>query len=141
MKKKKEKLITQFNMMLYLPQKLFPFIEEYKKVFDVTDKTIFAYNNVIYCNEPLPEHLERHETIHLKRQNKIGCDIWVTNYLRNPMFRLKEEVIAYREQLECIKDRNERNTLRIQCAKDLSSPLYGSICTYADAYNLLLLSH
>ena len=47
MRKKKEKLITQFNMMLYLPQKLFPFIEEYKKVFDVTDKTIFAYNNVI----------------------------------------------------------------------------------------------
>lgn len=124
-------------MMLYLPQKLFPFIKEYKKVFAITDKTIFAYNNVIYCDQPLPEHLEVHEIRHLKRQNKIGCDVWVTNYLNNPLFMLKEEVIAYRDQLDFIKDRNERDKLRIQCAKDLSSPLYGSVCTYKEAYDLL----
>lgn len=129
--------MKQYNMMLYLPQKLFPFIEEYKKVFDVTDKTIFAYNNIIYCDTPLPEHLETHERRHLIRQNKIGADIWITNYLRNPLFRLKEEVIAYREQVGSIKDRNERNLLKIQCAKDLSSSLYGNICTYQEAYNLL----
>lgn len=124
-------------MMIYLPQDKFPFIEEYKKVFAVTNKTIFAYNNVIYCNGPLPEHLEVHERRHLIRQNKIGCDIWVTNYLKNPMFMLKEEVIAYRDQLDFIKDRNDRDKLRIQCAKDLSSSLYGNVCTYSEAYKLL----
>lgn len=124
-------------MILYLPQKSFPFIEEYKKVFNITENTIFAYNNVIYCDKPLLEHLVVHEMRHLKRQNKIGCDIWVTNYLRNPLFMLKEEVIAYLDQLDFIKDRNERDKLRIQCAKDLSSPLYGNICTYQEAYNLL----
>lgn len=123
--------------MIYKPQNLFPFLEEYKKVFPINDKTIFAYDKVIYCNERLPVHLEVHERRHLIRQQKIGCDIWVTNYLRNPIFRMKEEVIAYREQLDYIKDKNERDLLRRKCAIDLSSPLYGSLCTYNEAYKLL----
>lgn len=124
--------------MLYKPQSQFPLLEEYKKVFAVTDKTIFAYNKVIYSNERLPIHLEIHERRHLIRQQKIGVDLWVSNYLGHTGFRLKEEVIAYKEQLASIKDKNERDLLRRQCAIDLSSPLYGNIVSYKEAYELLL---
>lgn len=123
--------------MLYRPQSEFPMLEEYKKVFDVTDNTIFAYDKVIYSNKELPVHLEVHERRHLIRQQKIGVDKWCEMYLTDIKFRLKEEVIAYKEQLESISDRNQRDKLRKICAKDLSSPLYGNIISYEEAYSLL----
>lgn len=124
--------------MIYKPQEECPALERYKKVFPIEFGTIIAYDKVIYSNFKLPIHLEIHERRHLIRQQKMGLDIWVTNYLENPLFMLKEEVLAYREQVDSIKDRNERDILRRQCAKDLSSKLYNNIVTYQEAYNLLV---
>lgn len=132
MRKKRKKLT-----MLYRPQKDFPLLERYKKVFPINDRTIIAYDKVIYCNEKLPQHLEIHERRHLIRQEKQGLDVWVNKYLSDVKFRLNEEVIAYREQCESIKDRNVRERLRIMCAKDLSSPLYGNLVTFEEALKLL----
>jgi hypothetical protein len=52
------------------PQKDFPLMERYKKVFPIDDKTIFAYNGDIYCNYPLPPDLIIHEETHLRQQEK-----------------------------------------------------------------------
>ena len=123
--------------MIYKPQSEFPLLKEYKAVFDVTEHTIFAYDKVIYSNNTLPQHLEIHERRHLIRQDKMGLDTWVKNYLEDPVFRLKEEVIAYKEQLLSIKDREKRNYLKKMCVKDLCSPLYGSICSKEEAEKLL----
>lgn len=123
--------------MLYKPQSEFPLLERYKEVFKTNEHTIFAYNKVIYCNQQLPQHLEIHERRHLIRQQNIGVDLWCEKYLTNTQFRLNEEVIAYREQLLSIKDRSKRHQLRLLCAKDLSSPLYGGICNYQEAIKLL----
>lgn len=123
--------------MIYKPQSEFPLLERYKEVFGVTPNTIFAYDKVIYCDYELPEHLQIHERRHLIRQQKIGVDEWVDKYLTDTQFRLNEEVIAYKEQLESVKNRSARHRLRIQCANDLASPLYGNIVTLQEAIKLL----
>jgi hypothetical protein len=123
--------------MIYKPQSECPILERYKAAFDITDRTIIAYDKVIYCNEQLPFHLEIHERRHLIRQEKQGVDEWVEKYINDKDFRLKEELIAYKEQCASIPDRNLREKLRIMCAKDLSSPLYGSIISFQEALKLL----
>lgn len=123
--------------MIYKPQSKFPLLDRYKEIFDVTPYTIFAYDKVIYCDYELPEHLQVHERRHLIRQQKMGVDEWVERYLTDTKFRLNEEVIAYREQLESVKNRSARHRLRIQCANDLASSLYGNIVTLQEAMDLL----
>jgi hypothetical protein len=119
------------------PQSEFPLLEDYKKVFAITYKTIFAYDDIIYTNYPLPPDLLVHEKYHLQRQAKQGVDIWVANFLTDPEFRLEEEALAYKAQLESIKDRELRNKIRIESARNLSSSLYGNIINFEDAFKLL----
>lgn len=124
-------------MELYKKQSDFPFLEEYKKHFKVTGETIFAYNGKIYTNEKLlPPDILMHELIHLKRQNKIGADKWVKRYLEDDQFRLNEEVIAYKAQLDFYKDRNEKNLCRLKCVRALSEN-YGNIIEPLEAFKLL----
>lgn len=115
----------------------FPYLEQYRKKFKVTDRTIFAYNKEIYSNYELSEDLLLHEIKHIEQQNRIGADLWVEKYLNNRQFRLNEEVEAYQAQLAFIKDRNQRYKLKILCAKTLSSDLYGNIITFDKALKLL----
>ena len=124
-------------MIKQLPQKDFPLLEEYKKVFDITPETIFAYDDTIYCDYGLPNHLIIHEITHHEQQKRYGLEKWVELYLTDVEFRLKMEVEAYRHQISTISDRNNKLRLRLECAKDLSSSLYGNICTYEEALELL----
>lgn len=124
-------------MVTIRPQKDFPFIEEYKKQFAVTSGTIFAGGDSIYTDYKLTEDLLVHELVHLRQQAKHGLLEWVHDFLEYPEFRLKQEVEAYREQLKSIKDRNHRNTVRLESAKNLSSSLYGNIISYDDALKAL----
>lgn len=122
---------------MFKPQKDFPLLEEYNKVFAISDRTIFAYDNCIYCNYPLTDDLIIHEETHFKQQDKYGLDEWVTRYLTDDVFRLDMEVEAYRKQLASIKDREVRNKVRIVSAKQLSSDLYGDIIEFSEAFRLL----
>ena len=121
----------------YKLQKDFPLIEEYSKVFDVTDRTVFAYDNCIYTNYQLPPDIVVHEKEHLKQQEKYGLEHWVTNYFVDLGFRLEMEVKAYRKQLMSIKDREFRFHVRRECAEHLSSGLYGNIINLEDALKIL----
>lgn len=118
-------------------QNQFPKLEEYKKHFNVTEKTIFAYDNCIYTNYQLPQDILIHEIEHLKQQKRDGLDFWLTNYLNDHKYRLKQEIEAYRVQLQSIKDRNLRAKIRIESAKNLSSDLYGGIISNERALNIL----
>lgn len=124
-------------MVKQLPQAEFPLIEEYRKVFDITEHTIFAYNDVIYSDDGLPNHLIVHEITHHEQQKRDGLDYWVEHYLTDPKYRLRMEVEAYKHQLSVVDDRNNKARLKIECAKNLSSSLYGNICTYEEAIGLL----
>ena len=124
-------------MILY-PQSEFPLLKEYSRHFDITPKTIFAYDHKIYSNGNLPEHLIVHEQTHHKQQDKYGLDNWVEKYLNDNKFRLLMEIEAYQTQLKSIKDRNTRVKVAMESAKNLSSSLYGNIIDYKEALKVLL---
>lgn len=116
------------------PQAEFPLMEEYKKYFAITDKTIFALSPYIYTDYELTPDLLVHERQHLKQQDKVGVTEWVYDFLYSPKKRLEYEIDAYKAQLRSIKDRNHRHKIRMESARNLSSALYGNIISYDDAF-------
>lgn len=118
------------------PQKEFPHLERYKQVFNITDKTVFAYDMNIYSDYDLPYHLIVHENVHFQQQKKWGLDTWTEMYLTDKNFRAMQEVEAYLAEIQSIKDRNERLRHRMYCAKVLSSDLY-NVMSCDEAYKLL----
>ena len=119
------------------PQVDFPLMDEYKKYFEINDRTVFALGEFIYTNYPLTPDLLIHELVHLRQQEQIGVKEWVYDFLYVPERRLEFELEAYREQLKSIKDREKRNKIRHESARNLSSALYGNIITKDDAFTLL----
>lgn len=119
------------------PQKEFPHLDIFKSKFAVTDKTLFAWDNVIYCNYTPTNDLITHEITHFKQQNEYGLENWLEYYLKDDKFRLKMEIEAYRNQLNDIKDRNTRAKLRMEVSKHISSSMYGNIISYEDALRVL----
>ena len=115
----------------------FPLLEKYKEYFKIDENTIFAYDEDIYTNNPLPIDLLAHEIVHLAQQKEYGVKKWVDKYLKDKKFRLKQELEAYKEQLKYYKDRNDKNRARIVFAEQLSSSLYKLDITKQEAFNLL----
>ncbi len=119
------------------PQDEFPHLDKFKERFDVSDKTLFAWDNVIYSHYPVSSDLIIHESTHHRQQDKYGLEEWLKYYLEDDKFRLKMEIEAYRNQLESIKDRNQRAKLRIEVSKHISSKLYGEIISLEEALRVL----
>ena len=120
-----------------LEQDKFPLLKRYANVFPITDRTIFAYDKVIYSNYDLPMNLVVHETVHFDQQEHFGLDKWVDMYLNDDEFRLEMEIEAYRKQLEFIKDSKLKARVWIESAQNLSSELYGNLVSRAEAIKLL----
>jgi hypothetical protein len=110
-----------------------PNIEEIKKVFDVENRPVlFAWNDRIYNPKGvhISEYLMAHEAVHLHRQ--YGAPrTWWDRYIRDPQFRLEEEIEAHRAEYnsycEHHKDRNARAVFLHHLATRLSGPLYGDL--------------
>lgn len=111
------------------PQAEFPLLKEYSQYFDITPRTIFAWNNAIYTNYALPNDLLIHERTHLEQQKREGLEHWVKNYLKDPKYRLRQEIEAYKHQLSTVRDRELRNKIRLESIDNLCSSLYGNILT------------
>lgn len=102
--------------------------------FDIRGKrVVFTYGDTIFnpSNAHIDEHLEIHEAVHATQQEKIGGpDIWWQKFLKDPRFRLEQELEAYRAQYASFcraeLDRNKRVRFLMDIARDLSSPMYGS---------------
>lgn len=122
---------------MILPQAEFPLIKEYKKFFAIDKYTVFALGENIYTDFQLTPDLLVHENVHLRQQAEVGVKEWVYDFIYNPAKRLEYELEAYKEQLKSIKDRNLRNKVRMQSAKQLSSALYGNIISFSDAFELM----
>lgn len=124
----------------YLPTKDFPYLERYKAQFSINeDEVAFPYKGVIYTNlKELPDELINHERVHFIQQEEIGADVWVERYLTDPNFRAKVEIEAYLIQIKPFKNNKDLyDMMRAQVAKMLSSPMYGCVLTYKEAYGLL----
>lgn len=102
---------------------------------------IIAYGDTIHCKWKLTQVKIVHEKTHLKQQSVIGVKEWWNKYIEDPQFRLLQEIEAYTNEIEWIKNNiynmNERKALVDKIVLDLSSAMYGSIVTQEEAYRLL----
>lgn len=114
-------------MQKILPQNQFRLLKEYKKYFPITDKTVFAWDNIIYTNYDLPEDIIIHEQTHFKQQKEYGLQTWLKRYLNEKEFRLKMETEAYKNQLKSIEDKGLQEAVKKDCIASLCSGLYGKI--------------
>lgn len=105
-------------------------------------RPIFAWGTTIYNphDAVVDPHLHAHESLHGMVQHPAagGPGPWWDLYLSDPGFRLREELEAYRLQLESYGtvylDRERRHRYALALAGHLSSPLYGLGITRLDAY-------
>lgn len=104
---------------------------------------IFAYGDIIYnpSDITITRELVMHESIHSGRQG-TAVQEWWARYLRDPGFRLAEELPAHRAEYDtyCSRHANSRKRLNYlaHVAEKLSSPLYGNLLTAAQAREAIL---
>lgn len=100
---------------------------------------VLTYGDVIHCKTDLDDHLVIHESVHIAQQTKMGKDAWWAKYFTDPVFRLSQEIEAYREQWQYIQlkyNRHERRKFFHKLASDMAS-MYGGMCTREQAEELL----
>lgn len=101
-------------------------------------KVCITYGNEIFYELEMVPDLLHHELVHVTRQMDMGKDIWWERYFADPRFRYDEELLAYREQYLFMSkrttDRNWLHNYRVALAKLLSSPMYGSVKNFSQAF-------
>lgn len=118
-----------------------PNLQELKDKFGVSEETlIVAYGDTIYCPPVgMSKDLMVHEMKHCERQGfaRDSARRWWERYMGDPEFRLSEEVEAYKAQYRfckaIYKDRNRQAKILFALAKELASPMYGSIIKHSEA--------
>lgn len=102
---------------------------------------IFTYGDTIYNpgRGQIPDHLLAHEEVHSIEQKIMGVTEWWDNYLKNPEFRLQEELQAYRAQYRVLArySRNIRKAILFKISADLAGPIYGRIISKDEARKLI----
>lgn len=109
------------------------------------DKTIFTYGDAIYnpANIDIPQDLIAHEMEHMRQQREIqgGPEMWWARYIQDPLWRIQQEVEAYRVQYQyfCSKKKSRDAQLRVLVAigNVLGSATYGNVVTPAAAIRLI----
>lgn len=109
------------------------------------DRVIFAYDDTLYIPGKFSpsEEIIVHEEVHLEQQKAYegGPSAWWEEYIKNPIFRLQQEIEAYHEQYNWIrktyKDGNLRHRSLHEMARLLSSQTYGHMVKYSTAYRLI----
>ena len=115
-----------------------PNYKEIEEVLHPRRSAVFTYGDTIYIpyyEGSLSYDLIVHEETH-KRQQGAKPDLWWTMYLKDPKFRLNQEVEAYRNQYRFFakgRDRNMAYKFLYIIAHDLSSAMYGNIITHEEA--------
>ena len=104
------------------------------------DGIIITYGDEVYCKTDIPKDLEVHEGTHIRQQKEIGKDIWWDKYFNDKEFRLSQEVEAYQNQLnylkEVVKDRNKLAKLKNEIWSQMAN-MYGDMCTFSEARMLV----
>jgi hypothetical protein len=100
---------------------------------------IITYGDTVHSIGALSQDLVVHEATHVKQQEAMGKDKWWDKYFEDKEFRLSQEVEAYRNQYQFIRD-NYSRPIRRTSLKRLAThmtTLYAGMCTYDEAVELL----
>lgn len=139
-----------------------PNIAEIEAAFPDVSKTptvLYTYGDTIYTTSlgEIPVWIIEHEKVHSQRQYELGAskygttskhkiydlgaEIWWYKYLRDPEFRLEEELLAHRVELDVFSrfytDRNTRRIYLKSIAKRLSSGMYGRMVSFEKAKRMI----
>ena len=121
-----------------------PIFDRIKEAFPLAgEKTIFAYGDKVYVpsGKQIPPEILAHEKIHCERQMKMGLAAWWDQYLVDPHFRFKEELIAHQVEYHFLRNlhpgKKYKGSIIEHVAKKLSNPLYGGMCSFRRAVELL----
>ena len=119
-----------------------PNIADIREKFPLTGMEIFCYGDIIYnpCGKPLPRSLMVHEQVHQEQQAGDPASWWV-RYLRDPEWRLEQELEAHRAEYADFcrshTDRNFRARYLHDISHRLASPMYGKLITPSAAARLI----
>lgn len=124
-----------------------PIYDSACSAFKINPETVlFTYGDTIYNpgGVNLSDDLIKHEEVHAEQQNHNDEEaaLWWGKYLRDPEFRLKQEVEAYGKQYWYIcryKTSNKQTQFTIlkRFAQILSGPLYGECVGLLRAMQLI----
>ena len=119
-----------------------PNYKEIEARFTLNEGTIFTYGEDIYNPNGgyIDKHLLIHEGTHSVQQGD-NVKRWWDRYLVDDDFRFVQELEAYQNQYVSFcrdfKDRNAQSRFLFRLASDLSSELYGKICTQQEASRMI----
>lgn len=116
-----------------------PNIEDIKAHLEPGEHTVFTYGDTLYAphlgvDQEIPAHLFAHEEIHAEQQKDPVA--WWKQYVKDPQFRLEQELEAYGKQYQWAKTNLRSKYLKgflFSIASDLAGPMYGNILTYQQA--------
>jgi len=124
-----------------------PIYENACAAFRINPKTvIFTYGDTIYNpnNLDLPDDIIAHEMVHVAQQkaNDKDAELWWGKFLRDPEFRLAQELEAYSKQYNFIcKKKTQNKQIRFNVLKRyseiLSGGLYGNCVSFNRAMQLI----
>lgn len=113
---------------------------ELEEAFDVKwGQTAVAYGDTLHISVEPTEDVLQHEMVHLAQQGftKQGAENWWRKYMKDPKFRITQEIQAYQRQYGTLRlfihDRNDLAKARCRLARDLSGPMYGRVISYQGA--------
>lgn len=120
-------------MIKHIPPPNYAMIKKYFPTVDFENGTVFTYAPHIYIKNHIYEDLLVHEQTHLKQQTSLFETpiSWWNKYIKDPIFRLQQEVEAYHNQYK-----NSPQLLHA-LSTDLSSPLYALHISYKEAKQLI----
>lgn len=100
-----------------------------------------CYGDIVYCKIDLGPDVLVHEAVHADQQRKMGIEAWWEKYITDIKFRFEQEVEAYKAQVKWYRGSLYDRELRFKCIKhvvnDLSSAMYGNLCTAEEAKRIL----
>jgi len=112
------------------------------KAFQIIPKyAVFSYGDCVYnpSGQHLPDDIIEHEKVHLRQQkySREEASLWFGKFLREPEFRISQEIEAYAEQYKYLckqfSDRNKRFKVLHNLGSIMSGPIYNKCITCSEA--------
>lgn len=122
-----------------------PNYKEIAEAFNIKDNeaVIFTYGNQLFVpsgkDVTKDKPLMKHEAVHARQQTELGIEKWWDRFLVDPMFRMSQELEAYREQYRAMGNLpiSKRVGYLNHIARDLSGEMYGNIMSFNEAVTVI----
>lgn len=122
-----------------------PNFDKIRKVFplSIAPGVVFSYGDKIFVNSKneLPPEILAHERVHCERQLAMGVEAWWDQYLVDPQFRYKEELLAHQVEYTFLRGlypgQARKKSILKHVAGKLSSRLYGPMVSLEQAKKAL----